>query len=182
MPSLNRLNAPDRLPSSDFGNLFSRPRALRVPDSASPNTPPSPLCFPTNYLGTQPRKWRTFGASELGSSNPSSPLASLAIVTAQRRSNSAERQSHHSALSDRFDNSRELSCLPGPPLEAVKEELFTLRHRSSSSLSYKARKILGISGEHVTPGVSKDEEPPHEARRGFRWSRDFKRGWLEIRV
>ncbi|KAL2052388.1 hypothetical protein ABVK25_007260 [Lepraria finkii] len=182
MPSLNRLNAPDRLPSSDFGNLFSRPRALRVPDSASPNTPPSPLCFPTNYLGTQPRKRRTFGASEFGSSNPSSPLASPAIVTAQRRSNSAERQSHHSALSDRFDNSRELSCPPRPPLEAVKEELFTLRHRSSSSLSYKARKILGISGEHVTPGVSKDEEPPHEARRGFRWSRDFKRGWLEIRV
>lgn len=182
MPSLNRPNAPDRLPSSDFGNLFSRPRALRVSDSASPNTPPSPVCFPTNYLGAQPRKRRTFGASEFGSSNPSSPLASPAIVTTQRRSNSAERQSHHSALSDRFDNSRELSCPPGPPLEAVKEELFTLRHRSSSSLSYKTRKILGISGEHVTPGVSKDEEPPHEARRGFRWSWDFKRGWLEIRV
>ena len=183
MPSLNRPNAPERLPSSDFGNLFSRPRALRASDSASPNTPPSPLTFSTNYLGARPRRRRTFNrTSELANSNPSSPLASPVIITAQRRPHPPERRSHNSEISDRLGNAREILSSAGPPPEADEEEPFALRHRSCSALSAKARKVLGISDSHVGPGASNDEAPPHEPRNGFAWQRGFLGGWLEIRV
>lgn len=52
----------------------------------------------------------------------------------------------------------------------------------SSSMSDKARKILGIA-DIVHPGSSDDvEQIPREARAGFKWRRDFLGGWLEVRV
>ena len=182
MPSLNRPNAPDRLPSSDFGSLFSRPRALRTSDAVSPNTTPSPLSFPVNYAGAQPRKRRTFRASDFGSSSSSSPLASPAVASAQRRPNLADRRSHHSELSNKSGNHREVSSPLGVIVNEVEEELLPLRHCSSSTLSSGAIKIPEISDVRVTPNTVKDDEPPHKARIGSRWKRDFLGGWLEIRV
>ena len=80
MPSLNRPNAPDRLPSSEFGSLFSRPRALRASDPLSSNSTVSPLSFPPSYVGVQSRKRRTIRSSEFANPNPNLALEDPAIL------------------------------------------------------------------------------------------------------
>ena len=153
MPSLNRPNAPDRLPSADFGNLFFKPRALRTPDA---NITPSPLSSPAN-LAIHRRKLRS---SEGDKSYSQSPLASPGAVTVQRRQQHAERPIYLSETSTRSGLVRE-SPRHSPHILVAAEEELTPRK---------------------PPSIANDERTPGEARAGFRWTRDFLGGWLEIRV
>ena len=179
MPSLNRPNAPDRLPSSDFGNLFSRPRALRASDSLSPNSTVSPLSFPPNFIGAQPRKRRTIRSSEFGSSNTNLALVSPGIATAQGRPNLVERDSGKPGTSNQAGESRKLASPPEDP--DIREDGSTLmRQRSSSALSSKGRKILEISDAVGAPDRHKVEESS-QARSDPQWKREFLGGRLGIR-
>lgn len=184
MPTLNRPNAPDRLPSSDFGNLFGRPRAVRGSDLASPNTTPSPLTSPTNYIAAQRRAFRS---SESGNSNPttSSPFPSPSPLGARQRPKQTERRSYHSDAN--AASPREPSNVSSPFGEdpvIVEEEPAPLKNRTasdSSSLSSRTRKLLGLPDDRITPGAG-IEQPPSKARSGFKWKREFSGRWLEIRI
>lgn len=184
MPSLNRPNAPDRLPSSDFGNLFGRPRAPRGSDLASANNTPSPLTTPSNYVAAQRRALRT---SEGANVNPASnsPLTSPTPFVSRQRPNQAERRSYHSEVSGK--SPRETSNVSSPSSDVafvIEEELVPLRSRAaseSSSLSSRTRRVLGLAGTRLTPGAG-SEQPPSKARSGFNWKREFSGRWLEIRI
>ena len=184
MPTLNRPNAPDRLPSSDFGNLFGRPRAIRGSDLASPNSTPSPLTTPTNYIAAQRRALRS---SEAGNSNPTSnsPLTSPSPLGARQWPKQTERRSYHSDAG--AASPREPSNFSSPtgdiPL-IVEEEPAPLEIKTvsdSSSLSSRRRKLLGLPDIRITPGAG-SEQPPSKARSGFKWKREFSGRWLEIRI
>lgn len=184
MPSLNRPNAPARLPSSDFGNLFGRPRAIRGSDVASSNTTPSPLTSPSNYIAAQRRALRS---SEGANSNPASnsPLASPSPLVARQRPKYAERRSYHSDVS--AAPLRERSNVSSPSSEvplSIEEEPVPLKNRTaseSSSVSSRTREILGLPGIRITPGAG-SEQPPSKARSGFKWKREFSGRWLEIQI
>ena len=180
MPSLNRPNAPNHLPSSDFGNLFSRRRTQRNSDPSSSNSTISPLSFPPNYIGAQPRKRRTIHPSEIGSSGRSSPLATTEIAAALRRPKLIDRDSRHSETSDKSGQFRETSSPLGhsDPLE---EEAVLVRRQSSSTVNSKGIRILGISDVAVTPDPPEHDEP-RESPSGSRWKREFLGGRLEIRL
>jgi len=170
MPSIKRPNAPDRLPSADFGDLFFKPRALRTSEARSAVTNPSPLTTPGNVVIHR----RAFRSSEGSKSYSSSPLASPAILTTHRRPLHAVR----SESSTRSAFSRETS-------EAIEEEPIPLGRSTSSavsSVSNRARKSVTGSDPHGPSPVTSDERAPREARAGFKWTRDFLGGWLEIRV
>ncbi len=183
MPSLNRPNAPDRLPSSDFGNLFSRPRALRASDSLSPSSTVSPFSFSPNSIGAQPRKRRTIRSSELGSPNSNLPLVSPGISTAQGRPNLVERDSSKPGTGNQSGECQKLASPPGDP--SILEDGSTLmRHQSSSAIGSKGIQILEISDAvrppDRAPDRHNDEEPP-QARSDPQWKRDFLGGRLGIR-
>lgn len=186
MPSLNRPNAPVRLPSSDFGNLFDRPRAVRGSDHASPTNTPSPLTTPTNYIAAQRRVLRSSeGANPIPS--PTSPSASPPTpLVARQRPKQVERRSYHSDIGT--TSPRDIGHVVPPPREIpliVEEEPVRLKSRraseSSSSSSSSTRKLLGSSGNRVTPNAG-SEQPPSKARSGFKWKREFSGRWLEIRI
>ena len=179
MPSLNRPNAPNRLPSSDFGNLFSRPRALRASDPLSSSSTVSPLSFPPNPIDTQPRKRRTIRSSEFNGPNSNLPSLSPGITTAQGRPNSVERDSGRPGTSNK---SGEYVKLASPSEEpTIREDESTLmRQRSSSAFSSKGRKILEISDAVGAPNRHKVEELS-QARSDPHWKREFLGGRLGIR-
>ena len=179
MPSLNRPNAPDRLPSSDFGNLFSRPRALRTSDPLSPSSTVSPLSFPPNIIGAQPRKRRTIRSSELGSPNSNLPLVSPGIATAQRRPNLVDRDSGKPGTGNHSGECRKLASTPGDPSN-LEDGSTLMRHQSSSATSSKGIQILEISDAVRAPECHNDEEPP-QARSDPQWKRNFLGGRLGIR-
>ena len=176
MPSLNRPNAPDRLPSSDFGNLFSRPRVLRASDPLSPGSTVSPLSFSPNIIGAQPRKRRTIRSSECGSPNSNIPLVSPGIATAQGQPNSVERDSGKPGTGTQAGECRKLVG----DLSSLEDGSTRLRDQSSSAISSKSRQILETSDAVGAPDRHKDEEPPH-ARSDPQWKREFLGGRLAIR-
>lgn len=184
MPSLNRPNAPDRLPSSDFGNLFGRPRAARGSSLASLNTTPSPLTSPTNYNAAQRRALRS---SEGVNSSPASnsALASSSPFVARQRSKQVERRGYHSDAS--AASPRESSNVASPSSEVFlnfEEEPAPLNIRTaseSSSVSSQAQRLLGIPGIRITPDAG-SEQPPSKARSGFKSKREFSGRWFEIRI
>lgn len=156
MPSINRPNAPNRLPSSDFGDLFFKPRQLRTSEAKSPVTTPSPLTIPANVVTSR----RAIHGSEGGRLYSSSPLASPAIATTHRRQLHSERSAYWSESSARLGPSKKSPIQsPGAP-EAIKEKPTPLIRRISSAASHA----------------------PREPRLGFKWTRDFLGGWIEIRV
>lgn len=188
MPSLNRPNAPDRLPSSDFGNLFGRPRAVRGSDLTSANSTPSPLTTPNNYIAVQRRALRSSeGANAV--SVPTSPLASPPVAVVRQRPKQAERRSYYSDPSA-VSTPHEPFSIPSPfsevPLIVEEEEPAPLKNRTpsdSSSVSSCARRLLRLPGTRITPGTGPgDEQPPSKARSGFKWKREFSGRWLEIRI
>ena len=179
MPSLNRPNAPDRLPSSDFGNLFSRPRALRASDPLSPISTVSPLSFPPNSIFAQPRKRRTIRSSEFSNPDSNLPLVSPGIATAQGRPNSVERDSGRPGTGNQSGEYLKLASPSEDP--SIREDGSTLmRQRSSSAFSSKGRKILEISDAVCAPDRHKVEESSL-ARSDPRWKREFLGGRLGIR-
>ena len=183
MPSLNRPNAPDRLPSSDFGNLFDRPRALRGSDLASANSSPSPLSTPNNYIAAQRRVLRS---SEGGNAYPAtvSPLASPPLNIVRQRPK-LERRSYYSDVivvsPDRINN----AFLPSNEVPLIIEEdpvLIKKRTASeSSSATSRARRLLGFPGIRSTSGPG-SEQPPRKVRSDFKWKHEFSGRWLEIRI
>lgn len=185
MPSLNRPNAPDRLPSSDFGNLFGRPRAVHGSDLTSPISTPSPLTTPTNYIAAQRRMLRS---SEGANANPAptSPLASPPTpLVARQRPKQVDRRSYHSDIS--AASPRESSRVASPSNETpliIEEEPIPLKRRTaseSSSISSRTREVLGFSDNRLAPHTG-SEQPPSKARSGFKWKREFSGRWLEIRI
>lgn len=177
MPSLHRPNAPNRLPSEDFGDLFIKPRALRISEAKSLIATPSPLSTPAQLVTQR----RAFRSSDADVPIPSSPLASPRVLVRPRRQQHAERPSYRSTSSPKSGSSREAARSSSGSPYAIEEEPMPLKTRTSS-MSDKARKILGIA-DIVHPGLSDDvEQVPREARAGFKWKRDFLGGWLEVRV
>ena len=171
MPSLNRPNAPDRLPSSDFGTLFSRPRALRASDPLSSNSSVSPLSFSPNHIGAQPRKRRTIRSSDFGNSSTNLPLVSPGIATAQGRPRSVERDSGKLRTGNTSRKYRKQASPPRDP--RILEGGSTLRrHQSSSAINSKVRQILETSDAVGAPDRHKDEGPP-QGRRDPQWKRNF---------
>ena len=179
MPSLKRPNAPDRLPSSDFGNLFSRPRALRASDPLSPGSTVSPLSFAPNNIFAQPRKRRTIRSSEFGSPGSYLPLESPSIATAQGRPNSVESESGETATGNQSEERRKLASRPGDP-SILEDGSRLMRRQSSSAISSKGIQILEISNAVHAPDRHTDEEPP-QARSDPQWKRDYLGGRLGIR-
>jgi len=180
MPSLNRPNAPDRLPSEDFGDLFFRPHALRASMGSNSITTPSPLSTPAN-IPTQPR---TFRSSDAENPIPYSPLASPLAVprpfVPARRPQHAARPSHRSDSSARSRSPREIVRNSSHSPYAIKEEPIPLKMRTRS-MSDEARRILGLS-DVVHPRLNNADLEPRKARAGFKWKRDYLGGWIEVRV
>lgn len=163
MPSINRPNAPDRLPSADFGSLFFRSRALRSTENSS-NTTPSPLTSPKNNASAQRRANRH--------SESSSPLASPSYIVSPRPLHIVRR-------SYRSEANGPSSLSNGPEIfeEAQPAQLNRTTSSDSSTVSARARRLL--SSGRRTP---KEEQPSREARRGFKWTRAFSGRWFEIRI
>lgn len=181
MPSLNRPNAPNRLPSADFADLFCRPGALQASEARSSITTPSPFSSPANI----PTQRRAFRSSDVDFPTPSSPLASpLAVprpLVPPRRLQHAERRSYRSESSAISGSVRDVVKGSSHSPYAIKEEPISLKRRTSS-MSDKARKTLGFS-DIVHPSlINNAEQAPREAEAGYRWKRDFLGGWLEVRV
>lgn len=177
MPSIVRPNAPDRLPSADFGNLFFKPRALRGSEGQASVINLSPLSSPLHVATRR----RTLRSSESGLPNPASPLASPSIMTGPRRPIYVERYSHRSEASSHSSHLPPFQDTITDECEDDEPPQLKLKKRSSSSLSTRARRFLGIQTLDADPGDN-DDRPPREARSGFGWKRDFLGGWLEISV
>ena len=188
MPSLNRPNAPDRLPSSDFGNLFGRPHAIRGSDlgsSSSSSSHPSPLTTPSN-IAAQRRALRfSEGSNAILAAN--SPLASPSLlVSARPRPKGVERRSYHSDAS--AASPPESSSVASPSSEIpfiLEDESAPLTGRTdsgiSSSVTLQARLLHDLSGTQITPSAG-SEQPPRTPRSGFKWKREFSGRWFEIRI
>ena len=179
MPSLNRPNAPHRLPSSDFGNLFSRPQALRASDSLSPNSTVSPLSFPPSFIGAQPRKRRTIRSSEFGSPDTNLPLVSPGIATARGRPKLVERDNGRPQTSNQSGEYGKLASSSEDP--SSRDDGSTLmRQGSPSDFSSKGRKSREVSDAVGAPDRHKVEESS-QARSDPLWRREFLGGRLAIR-
>ena len=179
MPSLNRPNAPDRLPSSDFGALFSRPRALRASDTLSPSSPISPFSFSPNHILTQPRKRRTIRSSDSDSPNPKSPLVSPGIATAQGRPNLVERDSGKPGTGNQAGQYRKSASPPGNP-NVLEDGSTLIKDQSYSAIDSKGIQILEISDAVRAPDRHEEEEPL-QARSDPQWKRELLGGRLGIR-
>ena len=176
MPSLNRPNAPNRLPSADFGELFLKPRALRTSDPRSAGSTPSPLSTPANIAAHR----RAFRSSEGSKSYSPSPLASPAISTSQRRPVLLERSERVARSVFSKESLRPSAKAP----EVIQEEpISSAQDESSAASSISDR---GHASSHISDYSShvatSHDRAPREARTGFKWTRDFLGGWLEIRV
>ena len=184
MPSLNRPNAPDRLPSEDFGDLFFKPRAPRSSEAKSAVSTPSPLSSPANFL-THRRALHSSEGGTSGNAYTPSPLSSPAVNTAQRRPKLAERSLYWSESNNRSGLSR--GPLSQSPItsEAIIEESTRSKHTTTSTstaVSDQPKKTSGPFDLDNPSLIASDKSAPRDARAGFRWTHDFLRGWLEVRV
>ena len=178
MPSLYRPNAPDRLPSSDFGNLFSRPRAARASDPLSPISTVSPLSLPSNFIGPQPRKRRTIRSSESASPGSNLPLVSPGIATAQRRPNSLEHDNDEPGTSNQSGEYRKQASPEDPSIR--EDGSMLLRAQPSLAFSSKGRRILEKSDAIGAPDRHKVEKSS-QARSEPQWKGEFLGGRLGLR-
>ena len=188
MPSLNRPNAPDRLPSSDFGNLFGRPRAIRGSDLGSSNNSsshPSPLTTPSNIAAQRRALRSSEGSNTIPAAN--SPLASPSpFVTARPRPKGVARRSYHSDASAASPlESSNIASLSSELPFVLGNESAPLRDRTgselSSSVNSQTRLLHDLPGIEITPSAG-SEQPPGAARSGFRWKREFSGPGFEIRI
>ncbi|KAL6717236.1 hypothetical protein ACLMJK_005151 [Lecanora helva] len=172
MPSLNRPNAPNRLPSADFGDLFIKPREPKGFEAKGLLTTPSPLSTPVHAAAYR----RALRSSEGGKLYSQSPLASPAVSVPQRRPQHAER------LGDWSESNTDPSIYRGSSRhspyasEVIEEEPTPLATRLPSSTATKVTDTRDYSLSTI------NDHAPREARSGFQWTRDFLGGWLEIRI
>ena len=183
MPSLNRPNAPDRLPSCDFGNLFGRPRAVRGSDLTSANSSPSPLSTPNNYIAAQRRALRS---SEGGNAHPAttSPLASPPLSVVRQRPKLERRGYYSDVIVVSPDKTNNIFSPSNEVPLIIEEDPVLIKDRTaseSSSAKSRARRLLGLPGNRITYGPV-SEQPPSKARSGFKWKHEFSGRWLEIRI
>ena len=177
MPSLNRPNAPSRLPSANFGSLFNKPRGVRGSELSVSTS--SPLSTPSNVA----QQRRTFRSSDEGAIDTASPLSSPLTTPMPRRPIYVERYSYRSdtSVAPSYTARNEVHLYDTIPDEGEEEAPPPLKKRKSSSVSNRARKFLSISASGID-SANKGEQPPREAKNGFEWKRDFLGGWLEIRL
>ena len=181
MPSLNRPNAPTRLPSGEFGDYFFKPYALRSSEAKSIATTPSPLSTPAN-IATHRRALRS---SEGANPYTPSPLASPVINASSRRPQLAERSTYWSESNFRSGLQRGLLRQSPIASEAIAEEPTRSNYKipsTSSSLRDRSEKTSGAPSIHDPSLNANDRSAPREARAGFKWTHDFLGGWLEVRI
>ena len=178
MPLADRPNAPRRLPSADLENSFFRAWALRGSEGSN---------VPERLQGGSP------------GSAPTSPVSPFTQVS-ERKIRSADRKKYFSES----NVPRPSPPLRGPPTLfepsyspsiIIQEEPSLLKTRAStatssstgkisirSSVSSKARKILGFPNIRASPNATNDGQPPRKAQNGFRWKRETSGHLLEIRI
>ena len=176
MPAITRPNAPNRLPSRDFGDLFLKSRVQFAPGLVAT---PSPRTTPANPFLHR----RIHHSSESGDPSPTSPLASPSVKATLRRPAFLDRAESRSDSTIASDVAQPLPKDFRTEIQhtVYEEEPTLLISRQSSASSSKALKVLGY-GETPRPKSPISIEPPREPRSGFKWKRDFLGGWLEIRV
>ncbi|KAL9104393.1 MAG: hypothetical protein Q9163_000651 [Psora crenata] len=168
MPTLNRPNAPRRLPSGDIENPFFRAWALRRRSISGSSTPAStrlspPPTSPTTIV-TQRSANKTTDRRSLRSEGSSKPaLAHKGITTSTVIGAIAPgiAQEKPSLLRSRASS------------DSFTSELSSSR----SSISARARKFLNLASK-----ATKDGAPPREVRKGFSWQHDTSGNWLEVRI
>ena len=186
MARLNRPNAPNRLPSADFGDLFIKSHVSFSPETITANTP-SPSASPT----TTARR-RINRSSEPSNARTPSPLSSPKQPTTAGRSRYRDRRNYFSDPSDTQALKPEEAVTPTPlnhitPKEVQErrcsEERKSTRGSAASSnssalstISARARKLLNV------PPVRIDGQPPREARSGFNWKYEGPGHWFELRI
>ena len=172
MPTLNRPNAPERLPSTAIEKSFFQLRPRRSAGSAGSLNPWSPASSP-------------------------SPVSPTTLV-AQKRASKADRRRLLSDGNAKTTWTRESVSTPTAlnqmaPITA-QEEPSLLKHRvssgsltsepcsSRSSISSRARKFLNTPNLRIAGTATKNGGPPRDAKRGFRWQHEISGHWLEIRI
>ena len=201
MPSLDRPNAPRRLPSGVFiGPHFKR--GVIDPSSQSPNSPsPSPsLISPKTIFATR----RSFAGpihSQLrqhSRSHDSSDSGSRTSESTGLNARNSLAPSTSSPLRPRSGSESATShgllgmMAPGLRRESTKSNkkasISSSNHESNSadsarsSISTKARRWLGITPLRIAHNATKSGGPPREAKQGFHWQKEISGHWLEIKI
>ena len=166
MPSLNRPNAPSRLPSADIENSFFRGWTQR-----SSSTPGWSL------------------PSSTGNSSPASPTS----TAAQRKARKARFQSEGSAKTPIIQEVISTSIALGSVAPTgTQEGASSLKFRASSnstesepsssrsSISSRARRLFNIPTTRKSGIATKPGNPRRDARKGFTWQHEISGHWLEI--
>lgn len=172
MTSLNRPNAPSRLPIDAIEQSFFKPWALRHSraDSSSPDRSPlsdSPISF--NTIQAQSKAKRIDRRRNLSETAPKSALAYEVTTTSTTLgSNGSGILEHDFTLRRR---------------RASAESVLSRRESSGqSSASSRTGKMLNIPGLRIAPNATKDGQPPRKAKKGFKWKQEISGHWLEIRT
>ena len=168
MPTLNRPNAPERLPSGVIEGAFFRSGRVNqlLPDSPSPISP-------TTFVS--PRKASRYGHRRLQSEG--SPRFGL----------------YQEVVSAKESNSTTTALESIAPATAQEGNPSSVRHASSgsmeseptssrSSLSSKARKLFTAPNLRISGNATKDGAPPRAPRFGYAWKHEKSGHWLEIRA
>ncbi|KAL9127240.1 MAG: hypothetical protein Q9217_003838 [Psora testacea] len=170
MPTLNRPNAPSRLPSADIENSFFRTWALRsssLPGSSPPaSTPSSPSPLSTTVAQRIAKRTDRRRLQSEGNSKPAS--------IHERTSTSTAPVSVAPGIAQ-----EDTPLLKSP---ASSESFASENSCTRSSISYRARKLLNIPNIRGAGGARKDGAPPRDAKKGFTWQHQISGHWLEIRI
>ena len=172
MPSLNRPNAPQRLPSADIDRSFFQPKARRAAGSAGSlaTSSPSPSLSPGSptTLVSQ-RKASRAARRRLLSEGITKTTSVCEVVSAPT---TLEQIASGIAQDDPSLRARRLSG----------ESLASEPSSSRSSISSRARKLLNIPSIRVAGSATKVGAPPRKAKKGFRWQHETSGHWVEIRI
>lgn len=169
MPSLNRPNAPERLPTSAiFDSLIFRSRQPEGSGQSSNSTTTATISpFSGSPLSplTKAEQRRASKQDRRGSRLQSSPagISPLAALD-QIASDTKRRQSRSQGRHESYGSEKSIS------------------HSARSSISLKAKRILKLSSSRAVRAPSYDDTPPREAKEGFFWRYELSGRWLEIRL
>ena len=175
MPSLDRPNAPKRLPSGVLDNVHFFKRYGESPNQPSPyglssqhTSSPSPISPKT--LQAQRRAAGTSSPSHLRLySDPSPPsfFEPGRIITSSALAFVAPGVKRHSS---------------GAGRQRSQESSVSEPSSARSSISVRARKLLKIPPLGIARSATRDGNPPREANKGFHWHREISGHRVEIRI
>ena len=176
MPTLNRPNAPERLPSGAIEGVSFRPwRARGAHPSVSPPLAtdfPSPISPTTVASPRKPSKQGHRRLQSEGSARLSlyqegvSAKEGISTTTALELIAPATAQDGNSPFSR----------------HASSGSLESGTTSSHSSMSSKARKLFTIPNLRISSNATKDGAPPRAPRKGYGWKHEISGHWLEIRI